>query len=49
MRRISSKTYQEHGKVAGSYDCGASDDGVAGYGEQHEHADVNAAIACGAG
>jgi hypothetical protein len=45
-------TYEEHGEVAGSYDCGAGDDGVAGYGEHHEDADVDTAVAggsCGPG
>jgi len=41
--------YQEHGEVAGSDDGCARYNSVAGYGEKDQHADVDAAVACGAG
>jgi hypothetical protein len=48
VRRGGGWAYEEHGEVAGSHDCGAGDNGVAGYGEHHQHADVQTAVACGA-
>jgi hypothetical protein len=49
LRKVVGGAYEEHGEVAGSDDGGAGDDGVAGYGEEHEDADVNAAVAGCAG